>query len=91
MPNKKLVKEENQPSIKSLLPNCTENVECINVDQDCADIESNDNTSSINNTVRSCTNTDYSSPVPSTDQRLNNPEFKDIKEVKSAKKRKRKT
>ena len=90
MPNRKLTKEENQPSIKTLLPNCTESVECINVDQKGANIETDINNSNNSSTVRPCTDTDYVSPVPTADQTLNDTDLTGFKEVKSAKKRKRK-
>ena len=64
MPNRKLTKEENQPSIKTLLLNRTESVECINVDQEGANSEIDVNNISNSNTVRSCTDTDYATPAP---------------------------
>ena len=91
MPNRKLTKEENQPSIKTLLPNRTESVECINVDQEGANSEININNINNSSTVRSCTDTDYASPVPTADQTLNDTELTGFKEVKSVKKRKRKS
>ena len=87
MPNRKLTKEENQPSIKTLLPNRTEGVECINVDQ-----ESANSTIDINNINSSaqklCTDQDYGSPAPTADQTLNDTELAGLKEVKLVKKRK---
>ena len=91
MPNKKLTKEENQSSIKTLLPNRTESVECINVNQEDVNTEIDVNNINNSSTVRSCTDTDYVSPLPTADQTLNDPELKSFKEVQSAKKRKRKS
>ena len=91
MPNRKLTKEENQPSITTLLPNRTESVECINVDQEGVNSEINVNNINNSSTVRSCTDTDYASPAPTADQTLNDTELTGFKEVKSVKKRKRKS
>ena len=91
MPNKKLTKEENQPSIKTLLPNHTESVECINVDQEGVNTEIDINNINNSSTVRPCTDTDYASPLPTADQTLSDPELTGFKEVKLAKKRKRKS
>ena len=91
MPNKKLTKEENQPLIKSLLPSCTESVECTNVDQAGANIEIDANNSINTSTLKSCTDTDYASPISSADRTLNNCDLTGFKEIKSAKKRKRKS
>ena len=91
MPNRKLTEEENQPSIKTLLPYRTESVECINVDQEGVNSEINVNNINNSSTVRSCTDTDYASPAPTADQTLNDTELTGFKEVKSVKKRKRKS
>ena len=91
MPNRKLTKEKNQPSIKTLLPNRTESVECINVDQESANTEIDVNNDNNSSTVRSCTDTDYAAPAPTADQTLNDTELTSFKEVKSVKKRKRKS
>ena len=90
MPNRKLTKEENQPSIKTLLLNRTESVECINVDQEGVNSEINVNNISNSSTERSCTDSGYVSPTPTADPTLNDTELTDFKEVKSVKKRKRK-
>ena len=87
MPNRKLTKEENQPSIKTLLPNHTEGVECINVDQESANSTIDDSSS----TQKLCTNKDYGSPAPTADHILNDTELIGFNEVKSVKKRKRKS
>ena len=91
MPNRKLTKEENQPSIKTLLRNRTKSVECINVDQEGANSEIDINNINNSSTVRSCTDTDYASPAPTTDQTLNDTELTGFKEAKTMKKRKRKS
>ena len=90
MPNKRLTKKENQPSIKTLLPNRTESAECINVDQEGANSERNINNTNNSSTVRSCTDTDYALPAPTVGQTLNDIELAGFKEVTSVKKRKRK-
>ena len=84
-------KEENQPSIKTLLPNHTESVECISVDQEGVNSEINVNKINNSSTVRSCTDTDYASSAPTADQTLNDTELTGFKEVKLVKKRKRKS
>ena len=91
MPNRKLTKKENQPSIKTLLPNRTESVECINVDQEGANTEIDVDNINNSSTVRSYTDTDYASPVPTADQTLNDTELTGFKEAKMVKKRKRKS
>ena len=91
MPNRKLTKEENQPLIKILLLNRTESVECINVDQEGVNTEIDVNNTNNSSTVRSCTDTDYASPVSTADQTLNDTELTFFKEVKLVKKRKRKS
>ena len=54
MPSRKLTKEENQPSIKTLLPNRTDNTECINVDWEGTNISADeDNTKPLNSADRS--------------------------------------
>ena len=74
-----------------MLPNRTESVECINVDQEGANSEINVNNINNSSTVRSCTDTDYASPAPTADQTLNDTELTGFKEVKLVKKRKRKS
>ena len=91
MPNRKLTKEENQPSIKTLLPNRTEGVECINVDQEGVNSTIDVNNINSSSTVKLCTDNDYASPAPTADQTLNDTELTGFKEVKSVKKRKRKS
>ena len=90
MPNKKLTKEENQPSIKTLLPNRTEGVECINVDQESANSTIDINNTNSSSAKKLCTDKDYGSPAPTADQTLNETELTGLKEVKLVKKRKRK-
>ena len=90
MPNKKLTKEENQPSIKSLLPSCTETVECINVEQEGANIKVDINNSIVIGALKTNTVADLTSPQSPVDQTLNAPDLLDFREVKSTKKRKRK-
>ena len=90
MPNKKLTKEENQPSIKSLLPSCTETVECINVEQEGANIKVDVSNSIVIGALKTNTVADLTSPQSSADQTLNAPDLLDFREVKSTKKRKRK-
>ena len=53
-------------------------------------VETDINNSNNSSTVRPCTDTDYVSPVPTADQTLNDTDLTGFKEVKSAKKRKRK-
>ena len=91
MPNRKLTKEENQPSIKTLLPNRTEGVECINVDQESANSTIDINNINSSSTQKLCTDKDYWSPAPTADQTLNDTELTGFKEVKLVKKRKRKS
>ena len=91
MPNRKLTKEENQPLIKTLLPNHTEGVECINVDQEGANSTIDINNINSSSTLKSCTDNDNGSPAPTADQTLNDIELTGFKEVKSVKKRKRKS
>ena len=88
MPNRKLTKEENQPSIKTLLPNRTEGVECINVDQESANSTIDVNNINSNSTQKLCTYKDYGSPAPTADQTLNDTELTEFKAVKSVKKEK---
>ena len=90
MPNKKLTKEENQPSIKTLLLNRTEGVECINVDQESANSTIDVNNINSSSAKKLCTDKDYGSPAPTADQTLNDTELTGLKEVKLVKKRKRK-
>ena len=93
MPSKKLTKEENQPTIMTLLCNCPTNAECINVECDSANTSANgetlNNSGSVNSTEISCTEIDLVSSEVTADLVVNKQDNLDqtgFKEVKSAEK-----
>ena len=88
MPSKKLTKEENQPLIKTLLPNRTDKTECINVDRESANIATDeDNSKPLSSADRSCTEADLAPPSTSASLLQGDPDLTAFKEVKSAKKK----
>ena len=97
MPSRKLTKEENQPTITTLLPNCPTNAECRSVKCDSANTRANgdtlNNSGLVNSIESSCTEIELVSSETTADLAVNKQDNlgqTGFKEVKSAKKRKRK-
>ena len=75
MPNKKLAKEENQPTIKELLPNCTNKV---NIDQASSSVS-----------AKSAKTDNLCAKVPLTTAELHDKEFIEVESSKKRKRRNR--